>query len=78
MDSKKQLIQLMKDLVGLIEDETKQKQHFLGTVVYLENVVDYKTVSNAATLVLGGSRNGWDYWKDSTGMSINDSLRKKK
>ena len=40
---KKKLIQLMKDLVGLIEDETKQKQHFLGTVVYLENVVDYKT-----------------------------------
>lgn len=40
---KKQLVQLMKDLVGLIEDETNQKQHFLGTIVYLENVVDYKT-----------------------------------
>lgn len=40
---KNQLIQLMKDLVGLIEDETMQKQHFLGTVVYLENVVNYKT-----------------------------------
>ncbi|WP_243129455.1 DUF262 domain-containing protein [Weissella soli] len=40
---KKQLTQLMKDLVGLIEDETMQKQHFLGTVVYLENVVNYKT-----------------------------------
>ena len=40
---KKQLIQLMKDLVGLIEDETMQKQHFLGTVVYLENIVAYKT-----------------------------------
>lgn len=38
---KKQLNQLMKDLVGLIED--KNKQHFLGTVVYLENIVDYKT-----------------------------------
>ena len=40
---KKQLIPLMKDLVGLIEDDTKQKQHFLGTVVYLENVIEYKT-----------------------------------
>lgn len=40
---KKQLVQLMKDLVGLIEDETKQKQHFLGTIVYLETIVDYKT-----------------------------------
>lgn len=40
---KRQLKQLMKDLVGLIEDETMQKQHFLGTVVYLENIVNYKT-----------------------------------
>lgn len=40
---KKQLVQLMKDLVGLIEDESKQKQHFLDTIVYLEHVVDYKT-----------------------------------
>jgi len=40
---KKQLIQFMKDLVGLIEDETMQQQHFLGTVVYLENIINYKT-----------------------------------
>lgn len=40
---KKQLDQLMKDLVGLIEDDTKQKQHFLGTIVYLENEVNHKT-----------------------------------
>lgn len=33
----------MKDLVFLIEDETLQKQHFLGTVVYFENIVNYKT-----------------------------------
>ena len=31
----------MKDLVGLIEDETNQNS-ILGTIVYLENVVDYK------------------------------------
>lgn len=40
---KKQLEQLIKDLIGLIEDNTLQKQHFLGTVVYLENIVNYKT-----------------------------------
>lgn len=40
---KKQLVQLKKDLIGLIEDESNQKQHFLGTIVYLENIVDYKT-----------------------------------
>lgn len=40
---KKQLVQLIKDLVELIEDESKQKQHFLGTIVYLENMVGYKT-----------------------------------
>ncbi len=40
---KKQLVQLIKDLVGLIEDKNMQKQHFLGTIVYLENTVDYKT-----------------------------------
>ena len=39
---KKQLIQLMKDLVTLIEDDTNMKQHFLGTIVYLENIVNYK------------------------------------
>lgn len=39
---KKQLVQLIKDLVELIEDDTKQKQHFLGTIVYLENVIEYK------------------------------------
>ncbi|OOL79522.1 hypothetical protein B1P95_16160, partial [Enterococcus faecium] len=36
------------------------------------------SVSNAAALLLGGSRNGWDYWKYDNGISINDSLRNKK
>lgn len=40
---KGQLVQLIKDLVILIEDETNAKQHFLGTIVYLENIVSYKT-----------------------------------
>lgn len=31
--------------------------------------------SSTAELILGGSKNGWDYWKDSNGISINESLR---
>nr|DAR33949.1 MAG TPA: Protein of unknown function DUF262 [Caudoviricetes sp.] len=34
--------------------------------------------STATDFILGGSNNGWNYWKDSTGQIINDSLRKKK
>lgn len=33
--------------------------------------------STATEFILGGSNNGWNYWKDSTGQVINDSLRKK-
>jgi uncharacterized protein with ParB-like and HNH nuclease domain len=40
---KNQLLQLMKDLHLLVNDESLQKQHFLGTIVYFENIVNYKT-----------------------------------
>lgn len=40
---KKQLKKLMSDLVILIEDNTLEKKHFLGTIVFLENVVNYRT-----------------------------------
>jgi len=33
--------------------------------------------STATDFILGGSNNGWNYWKDSIGQVINDSLRKK-
>lgn len=33
--------------------------------------------STAADFIIGGSNNGWNYWKDSAGVVINDSLRKK-
>jgi uncharacterized protein with ParB-like and HNH nuclease domain len=38
---KNQLVQLMKDLIKLIENESGKKQHFLGTIVYLENKIGY-------------------------------------
>ncbi|MDR3190911.1 MAG: DUF4357 domain-containing protein [Lactobacillaceae bacterium] len=41
---KKQLVQLMSDLVKLIEDENDAKGHFLGTIVYLKLInSNYKT-----------------------------------
>ena len=33
--------------------------------------------STATDFIIGGSNNGWNYWKDSTGQAINGSLRKK-
>ncbi|MFT9451285.1 DUF262 domain-containing protein [Liquorilactobacillus ghanensis] len=38
---KKQLKQLMSDLEGLINNDNKE--HFLGTIIYLETIVNYKT-----------------------------------
>ncbi|SJM44080.1 hypothetical protein FM123_09125 [Limosilactobacillus fermentum] len=38
---KKQLRQLMVDLRSLLNDDNKT--HFLGTIIYLENVINYKT-----------------------------------
>ncbi|GBG94049.1 hypothetical protein LFYK43_05080 [Ligilactobacillus salitolerans] len=40
---KKQLVQFISDLVELINDQNLDKQHFLGTIVYLEKIIDYKT-----------------------------------
>lgn len=39
--------------------------------------ITFGSPSAATDFVLGGSNNGWNYWKDSTGQTINDSLRKK-
>lgn len=37
----KQLKQLIEDLKSLLNDDSKE--HFLGTIIYLENTVNYKT-----------------------------------
>lgn len=39
--------------------------------------ITFGSPSAATDFVLGGSNNGWNYWKASTGQTINDSLRKK-
>lgn len=48
----------------------------LGGLEFVQNYTA-SSVSNAASLLLGGARNGWEYWRDSDGIIINDSLRKK-
>ena len=74
----------IKDIASDSLDETRQELLDNGiieeTIGGLQFVQDYtaSSVSNAAALLLGGSRNGWDYWKDDNGISINDSLRNKK
>ena len=34
------------------------------------------TTSMAAALVLGNNRNGWKYWKDQSGKTLDELLRK--
>ena len=73
----------IKDIASDSLDETRQELLDNGIIEEmmggLQFVQDYtaSSVSNAAALILGGSRNGWDYWKDENGVSINNSLRKK-
>lgn len=38
----------------------------------------FKSPSAATDFLLGGSNNGWEYWKIETGQTINESLRSKK
>lgn len=38
----------------------------------------FSAPSSATDFILGGSNNGWVYWKDSNGILINDSLRRTK
>lgn len=45
-----------------------------GKYIMTENYT-FGTPSAAADFVIGGSNNGWQYWKDGSGISINESLR---
>lgn len=44
---------------------------------YLTEDLNVTSVSKAAKFILGGCKNGWDVWKDTNGIKINDSLRLK-
>lgn len=47
-----------------------------GVYVFAQSYT-FGSPSTATDFILGGSNNGWKYWKDSSGQIINDSLRKK-
>ena len=47
-----------------------------GIYVFAQNYT-FNSPSAATDFILGGSNNGWNYWKDKDDNSINDSLRKK-
>ena len=47
-----------------------------GKYVFSQNYT-FGAPSAAVDFIIGGSNNGWNYWKDSNGMAINDSLRNK-
>lgn len=47
-----------------------------GKYVFSQNYT-FNAPSTAADFIIGGSNNGWDYWRDSDGVAINDSLRNK-
>ena len=59
----------------LIENRVVQRQDGVWTFVK-----DYRasSVSRAASLLLGGARNGWDYWLDVDGFPIGETLRNTK
>ena len=67
------------DTLGEVRQEMLDKGIIEKTIGGLQFTQDYvaPSVSNAAGLILGGSRNGWDCWKGEDGIIINDSLRKR-
>lgn len=53
-----------------------------GDIAYSDGIykttvsISFKSVSSAATFVLGGSINGWDAWKDKDGKTLNEVVRR--
>lgn len=45
-----------------------------GVYVFVQNH-DFSAPSAAADFIIGGSNNGWQYWKDASGLPINETLR---
>ncbi len=63
---------------GVIK-ETEKGAVFVKPYLFMAQRKGYTALSVSAGVILCGSRNGWDYWKDSKGISLkeNTSLRKK-
>lgn len=67
----------LQSLVDL-RDELEEKEIVVnldGVYKFVQNYT-FNSPSGAADFIIGGSNNGWDCFKDSNGIAINDSLRK--
>ena len=63
---------------GIIK-ETEKGAVFVKTYMFLPQRTGFTALSAAAGVILCGTRNGWEYWKDENGVTLgeNAALRKK-
>lgn len=62
---------------GIIK-ETEKGAIFVKPYIFTPQKVSATSLSESAGLILCGNRNGWDYWKDSNGKSLNENKDLKK
>ncbi len=65
----------------LLEDgiirETEKGAVFVKSYMFIPQRTSYTALSAAAGFILCGSRNGWEYWKDESGKSLNENSQLK-
>lgn len=63
---------------ALLEDgiikETEKGAVFVKPYMFIPQRTSYTALSAAAGFILCGSRNGWEYWKDENGKSLNENV----
>lgn len=62
---------------GIIK-ETEKGAVFIKPYLFTPKKAASTSLSESASLILCGSRNGWDYWKDSNGKPLNENKDLKK
>lgn len=62
---------------GVIK-ETDKGAIFVRTFMFSPQVINRTALSESAGIILCGNRNGWDYWKDVNGQSLNNNKQLKK
>lgn len=62
---------------GVIK-ETEKGAIFVKSFMFMPQVINRTALSESAGVILCGSRNGWEYWKDGDGNSLNENKKLKK
>lgn len=62
----------------VINKETENGGIFIKSCMVSAQKKNSTGLSAAAGLILGGNRNGWEYWKDDNGISLNENKELKK